>query len=91
MMLLRHALPGSLHLYTTHQTMTSRKRIPPQKAKKIKRKMSCGVIMDLSVRNENKTPPQARLPVGVFADVCCLYVAPGGAVVVPWGCHLRRP
>jgi len=67
MMLLRHALPGSLHLYTTHQTMTSRKRIPPQKAKKIKRKMSCGVIMELSV---------------VFARMCCMYAAPGGTMLV---------
>ena len=55
-------------------------------------KISCGVNMGLFVvRDENETPPRARLPVGVFADVCCLYVAPGGAVVVPWGCHLRRP
>ena len=54
--------------------------------------MSCGVSMGLSVvRHENKTPPRTRLPVGVFGWVFSLSVAPGGAVVVPWGCHLRRP
>jgi len=43
------------------------------------------------VRDENETPPRTRLPVGVFGWVFSLSVAPGGAVVVPWGCHLRRP
>ena len=33
----------------------------------IKRKMSCGVIMDLSV---------------VFASMCCMYAAPGGTMRV---------
>ena len=43
------------------------------------------------VRHENKTPPRTHLPVGVFGWGFCLSVAPDGVVVVPWGCHLRRP